>query len=121
MNDRDSETQAEVMLCLGSMKAQSAIPGLAELARAKLLGTDDKVRELAVSTLGQIGSDAAIPVLGEILKAKGFFGGRDSATIRIAAGRALAAIKTPAARVALQSAVSAESDRATRAALEKLI
>jgi len=120
MNDRDSETQAEVLLCLGSMKAQSAIPGLAELARAKLLGTDDKVRELAVATLGQIGTDAAVPILGEILRAKGFFG-RDTPTFRIAAARALAAIKTPAARVALKTAVNAESDRATRAALEKLI
>lgn len=120
MSDRDSETQAEVLLCLGSMKAQSAIPGLAELARAKLLGTDDKVRELAVSTLGQIGTDAAVPILGEILRAKGFFG-RDSPMIRIAAARALAAIKTPAARAALKTAVSAESDRAIRAALEKLI
>jgi HEAT repeat protein len=78
------------------------------------------VRELAVATLGQIGTDAAVPVLGEILRAKGFFG-RDTPTFRIAAARALAAIKTPAARVALKTAVSAESDRATRAALEKLI
>lgn len=120
MNDRDAETQAEVLLCLGAMKAQSAIPGLAELARAKLLGTDDKVRELAVSTLGQIGTDAAVTALGEILRPKSFFA-RDTPAIRIAAARALATIRTPAARIALKSAVSAENDRATKAALEKLI
>jgi HEAT repeat protein len=120
LNDRDPETQAEVMLCLGSMKAQSAIPGLAELARAKLLGTDDKVRELAVTTIGQIGTDAAVPALGEILRAKGFFA-RDTPMIRIAAARALSTIKTPAARVALKTAATTESDRATKAAIEKLI
>jgi HEAT repeat protein len=120
LNDRDAETQAEVFLCLGSMKAQSAIPGLAELARAKLLGTDEKVRELALTTLGQIGSDAAVPVLGEILRAKSFLT-RDSPAIRIAAGKALAAIKTPAARDLLRSAVTAETDRATKAALQKLV
>jgi HEAT repeat protein len=120
LNDRDNETQAEVMLCLGSMKAQSAIPGLAELARAKLLGTDDKVRELAVTTIGQIGTDAAVPALGEILRAKSFFA-RDTPMIRIAAARALSTIKTPAARVALKTAATTESDRATKAAIEKLI
>lgn len=120
MTDKDAETQAEVLLCLGSMKAQSAIPGLAELARAKLLGTDEKVQELAVTTLGQIGTDAVVPALGEILRAKSFFGG-STPVIRIAAARALSMIKTPAARGVLKSAASAESDRATRAAIEKLI
>ena len=85
MNDRDQETQAEVLLCLGAMKAQSAVPGLAELTRVK-----------------------------------GFFG-RDTPMIRIAAARALASINTPAARMALKHAASAESDRATKAAIEKLI
>jgi HEAT repeat protein len=120
MNDKDAETQAEVMLCLGSMKAQAAIPGLAELARAKLLGTDDKVRELAVTTLGQIGTDAVVPALGEILRAKSFFGG-STPMIRIAAAKALSQVRTPAARAALKTAASAESDRATKAAIEKLI
>lgn len=120
LNDRDAETQAEIFLCLGSMKAQSAVPGLSELARAKLLGTDEKVRELAVTTLGQIGSEAAVPVLSEILRAKNFFS-RDSSAIRMAAGKALAAIKTPSAREVLRSAVTAETDRATKAALQKLV
>jgi HEAT repeat protein len=102
------------------MKAQTAIGGLAELARAKLLGTDEKVRELAVTTIGQIGTDAAVPVLGEILRAKSFFG-RDTPAIRVAAARALATVGTPAARAALKSAAAAESDRATKAALERLI
>jgi hypothetical protein len=120
MNDKDPETQAEVLLCLGAMKAQTAIPGLAELARAKLLGTDEKVRELAVTTLGQIGTDAVVPALGEVLRAKSFFGGTPP-MLRIAAAKALSQVKTPAAKVALKTAATAESDRATKAAIEKLI
>jgi hypothetical protein len=120
MSDRDQETQAEVLLCLGSMKATTAIPGLAELARAKLLGTDDKVRELALTTLGQIGSDEAVPVLAEIVRPKGFFV-RDTPTIRVAAAKALAAIKTPAATDVLRNAANGETDRATKAVLQKLI
>ena len=120
MIDKDQETQAEVFLCLGSMKATTAIPGLAELARAKLLGTDDKVRELALTTLGQIGSDEAVPVLAEIVRPKGFFV-RDTPTIRVAAAKALAAIKTPAATDVLRNAANVETDRATKAVLQKLI
>ncbi|HEX8169059.1 MAG TPA: HEAT repeat domain-containing protein [Thermoanaerobaculia bacterium] len=120
MNDKDSETQAEVLLCLGAMKAHTAVTGVTELARARLLGTDEKVRELAVTTLGQIGSDAALPVLGDILKPKSFFT-REPPTIRIAAAKALATISTPAAKDLLKTAINAETDRATKAALTKLV
>jgi len=100
MNDRDEETQAEVLLCIGAMKAQAAIPGLAELARGRLLGTD-KARDLAISTLGQIGSDAAVAVLADIVRSKTFFG-RNTPAVRAAAARALASIKTAAAKEALR-------------------
>lgn len=103
MNDRDDETQAEVMLCLASMKAQTAIPGLAELARGRLMGTDEKVRELAINTLAQIGTDAAVGVLADIVRSKSLFG-RITPPVRAAAARALATIKTPAAREALREA-----------------
>jgi HEAT repeat protein len=99
-HDKDEETQAEVLLCLGSIKAQSAVPTLAELARVRLLSTDDKVRELAIATLGHIGNDAAVSVLGEIVRAKSFFGGTPA--IRAAATRALGSINSPAARELLK-------------------
>jgi len=35
INDRDAETQAEVLLCLGAMKAQSAVPALLEILKPK--------------------------------------------------------------------------------------
>lgn len=121
MNDRDVETQVEVLHCLGAIKAVGAVPGLTELARSRGIGAaDDKVRELAATTLGQIASEAAVPALGEILRGKSFFG-RDTPAVRIAAGRALSAINTTAARDMLRAAAESESDRTTRLALSKLL
>lgn len=116
INDRDAETQSEVLLCLGTMKAQSAVPALGELARSRSVSAD--ARELAMATLGQIGSDAAVPALGEVLRPKGIFA-RESLAIRVAAARALAAIGTPAAQQIVRQAVAAESDRSVREALAK--
>jgi HEAT repeat protein len=101
MNDRDEETQAEVLLCIGVMKAETAIPALVDLARVRLLGKDEKVRELAITTLGQIGTDAAVNALGDILRAKSLLG-RVAPSTRAAAMRALTAINTPAARELLR-------------------
>src|SRR6185436_5266653 len=117
IGDRDPETENEVLLCLGAMKAQSAVPALCELAKARY--TASEIRELIVNTLGQIGSGDAVPVLGEILRPKGLFA-REPLPIRLAAARSLAAIATPEARQVLRNAVAAESDRDAREALAKI-
>jgi hypothetical protein len=116
IGDRDAETQNEVLLCLGSMKAQSAVPALGELAKSRSFSAE--ARELAMTTLGQIGSETAVPALGEVLRPKGIFA-RESLSIRLAAARALAAIGTPAAQQAIRQAVAGENDRAAREALAK--
>jgi hypothetical protein len=97
IEDRDEETQAEVLMCLGAMKAQSAVPALAELTRVKLIGAEEKVKELAITALGQIGTDEAVNVLGEIVRPRGIFS-RPTPAIKAAAIRALSTIQTPAAR-----------------------
>lgn len=119
IGDRDAETQSEVLVALGAMRAQGAVAGVGELAKTRLMGGDDKLRELALATLGQIGSDAAVPLLRDILRPKGLFS-RDPASVRLAAGKALAMIATPAAAEALKSAAASESDRAMKEALAKL-
>jgi HEAT repeat protein len=84
------------------------------------LTTDGRLRELALAALDQIGSDEAVPVLGDILRPRNVFT-RDTPQIRVAAARALAAISTPAAKDLLRSVAAAESDSATRAAMSKLV
>lgn len=117
IGDRDPETENEVLLCLGAMKAQSAVPALCELAKARYIASE--IRELVVTTLGQIGSDAAVPVLGEILRPRGLFV-REPLPIRLAAARSLASIATPGARQLLRNAVAAEGDRSAREAFAKI-
>jgi len=117
--DPDSETQKEILLCVGAIKAQGALPAIIELARPRRFGaSDDTIRELAVATLGQIGSPAAIPFLSDIIRHKGAFG-RDPLQIRVTAAKALAGIGTSEARETLQSAIGAESDSATRESLTR--
>jgi HEAT repeat protein len=117
VGDRDAETQREVLLCLASMKAQSAVPALGELAKSRSLASE--ARELVISTLAQIGSASAVPALGEVVKPKGIFA-RESLPIRLAAARALAQIGTADAKQILRSTIAAESDRAAREAFTKI-
>jgi HEAT repeat protein len=120
INDKNAETQAEVLAALGAMKAQGAVAAVSELAKSKKLVGDDKIRETAIATLGQIGSEESIPVLSDILRPKGLFG-RDGAQIRIAAARALAGMSTPNAKDALKAALASETDKTTKETLKQLV
>lgn len=111
--DRDTEMQREVLLCLGSMRAASAVPSVIHLAKARLMGSDEKLREVAIATLGQIGSDGAIEFLAELLRPKGVFN-RESLPIRTAAANALAQAPGEAGRTMLQSVLASETDAASR-------
>jgi hypothetical protein len=116
IQDRDRETQNEVLVCLGSMKGGRAVPEILELIRSRR--ADDSIRELAVTTLGHIGSEAAIPALGELLRSRTLLG-REPVAIRIAAGAALGKINSRAARAVLQSALSIETDRTVKEVLSE--
>lgn len=65
VRDRDPETQAEVLLCLGAMKAASAVPLLADLMKPKGFFARDVplVREAAAKALAAIDTPAAREVL----------------------------------------------------------
>jgi hypothetical protein len=65
VRDRDAETQAEVLLCLGAMKAASAVPLLAELVKPKGFFARDVpvVRDAAAKALAAIDTPAAREVL----------------------------------------------------------
>jgi HEAT repeat protein len=113
LSERDQETLGEVLHCLGTMRAESAVPAVIQLAKARLLGGDEKVREIAISTLGQIGSDPAIEFLAELVKPRTMFN-RESLPIRSAAAAALAQAPTMTGRQVLQSALAAETDAASK-------
>jgi len=61
IHDKDAETQAEVLLCLGAMKAASAVPALAELMKPKGFFARDvpMIRVAAAKALAAIDTPAA--------------------------------------------------------------
>jgi HEAT repeat protein len=117
----DAELQGEILFCLASLKAESAVPAIAELTKGKRIGGDDVLRERAIDTLGQIGSARAIPLLEEIIRKKGILTATEPPEIRVAAARALANINTPEARVVIRKAADSEPSGAVREQIEKIL
>jgi HEAT repeat protein len=117
LNTNDGELQTELLFCLGSMKAESSVVALGELMK----GRKDEVRERVVDTLGQIGSNQAIPILEDVLRKRALLMGGESAEIRIAAAKALAQINTPEAHLVIRKAVENESNSAAKGQMEKLL
>jgi HEAT repeat protein len=113
----DQELQTEILFCLGSMKAEAAVPALGELMK----GRRDDVKERVVDVLGQIGSARAIPILEEVLKKRALLMSGEATEIRVAAAKALAQINTPEAKLAIRKAVDNESNSAARGQMEKLL
>lgn len=72
IHDRDPETQAEVLLCLGAMKASSAVPALAELMKPKGFFARDvpMIRVAAAKALAAIDTPAARDALKNAEPAK---------------------------------------------------
>jgi HEAT repeat protein len=62
-----------------------------------------------------------MPVLLECMRRKGFFSAGEPPAIRLAAAKALAAIGTPEAVIALQKAVDAEPKGEERETLRRLM
>jgi hypothetical protein len=68
IQDRDPETQAEVLLCLGSMKAASAVPALTELLKPKGFFAREvpTLRAAAAKALAAIDTPAARDALRSV-------------------------------------------------------
>lgn len=115
LNEEDTELQTEVLFCLANMKAENAIPVIAELTRSKRLG------ERAVETLGQIASPRAIAPLEELIRRKGLLSANETNDLRMAAARALAAINTPEAKLVIRRAAETEPNLPLREQMEKLL
>jgi HEAT repeat protein len=116
----DGETRAEILTSLATMKADSVISEIMELAKPRRIGRgDDALRIRAIETAGQIGSNNAIAPLAELLRRKGLLGGQEPQEIRVAAAQALAAIGTPEAREALDAVLAAEPDNQLRSVVTR--
>jgi hypothetical protein len=119
MKDADGETMQEILFALGQLRSESSLPQVSALAQDKRVV--ERIRIRALDALGHIASPRALPVLQECLRRKGFFGGGEPPAIRLAAAKALSALGTPEARMALQKAADAEPPGEERETLRRLL
>ena len=119
MKDTDGETMQEILFVLGQLRSESCMGPVTDLAKDKRVV--ERLRLLALETLGQIGSPKAIPVFLECLRRKGFFTGGESPDIRLASAKGLAALRTQEALDALKRVVESEPRGAERDALRQLL
>lgn len=116
----DPDTQMEILFGLGQVQATAAVPTVVELARNS--GAPERIRVKALETLGQIASPSAVPGLLEVLRRKGrIFTSAEPTEVRVAAARALMAIGTPQATLALQQVVADEPRNQDRDALQRVL
>ncbi len=118
LRDTDPETLQEVLFVLGQMRSEAALAPLAEMAQDKR--APERTRLQVLDALAHIASPAALPVLTDLLRRKGFFGGAEPLAVRLAAARALSALATPQAREQLEKILSAEPKGEDRDALQRV-
>ena len=95
---------------LGELRAAEAVPALAEMARRQSrFGEGERVRELIVRALGEIGTSAGVAELRRLVLESGLISLLTGSRLRIAAAEALGRIGTPAARAALEAAARSRS------------
>jgi len=119
MKDTDAETLHEILFVLGQLRSESCLGPVTDLAKDKRVV--ERLRILALETLGQIGSPKSIPIFLECLRRKGFFTSGEAPAIRLASAKGLAALQTPEALAALKRVVEGEPRGAERDTLRQLL
>jgi len=101
----DPETQGEVLAGLARIQSAAAVPVVGALAST----APEPLRIKALEALGQIGQASAVPALWAHLKRSGLFSRKVAPPeVRLAAAKALAELRAPEARVALERALASE-------------
>ena len=119
MKDTDGDTLQEILFVLGQLRSESCLGAVTDLAKDKRVV--ERLRILALETLGQIGSAKSIPVFLECLRRKGFFTSGEPPVIRLASAKGLAALQTPEALEALRRVVAGEPRGPERDTLRQLL
>jgi HEAT repeat protein len=119
LRDTDPETLQEILFVLGQMRSEAALVPLAEMAQDRR--APERTRLQVLDALAHIASPASLPVLADLLRRKGFFGGAEPLSVRLAAARALCALATPEARAQLQKILDSEPKGEDRDALHRTV
>ncbi len=119
--DADAEVRRAAIEALGERRAAAAVPALcAVVRRGAASGPPTRAREAAVLALGRIGTPAALPTLSEVLSSGGLLDHFRSASLRVAAARAVAEIGTAEARQVLEKGMR-DGQRSVREACRRAL
>lgn len=112
LGDPERVVRREVVQGLGSLGETAAVPFLARVLND---GGDEELQALAAQSLGRIGSAEALPGLLGIVNKRSLFSLNKVTRLKMAALQAIARIRTPGAREALQSVATGRDELAEEA------
>jgi HEAT repeat protein len=112
LGDPERVVRREAVQGLGSLGETAAVPFLARVLND---GGDEELQALAAQSLGRIGSAEALPALLGIVNKRSLFSLNKVTRGKMAALQAIARIRTPGAREALQSVATGRDELAEEA------
>jgi HEAT repeat protein len=112
LGDPERVVRREAVQGLGSLGETAAVPFLARVLND---GGDDELQALAAQSLGRIGSAEALPGLLGVVNKRSLFSLNKVTRLKMAALQAIARIRTPGAREALQSVATGRDELAEEA------
>lgn len=112
LGDVERVVRREAVQGLGSLGETAAVPFLARVLND---GGDEELQALAAQSLGRIGSAEALPGLLGIVNKRSLFSLNKVTRLKMAALQAIARIRTPGAREALQSVATGRDELAEEA------
>ncbi|HEX8318058.1 HEAT repeat domain-containing protein [Longimicrobium sp.] len=112
LGDPERVVRREAVQGLGSLGETAAVPFLARVLND---GSDEELQALAAQSLGRIGSAEALPGLLGVVNKRSLFSLNKVTRLKMAALQAIARIRTPGAREALQSVATGRDELAEEA------
>ena len=112
LGDPERVVRREAVQGLGGLGETAAVPFLARVLND---GGDEELQALAAQSLGRIGSAEALPGLLGVVNKRSLFSLNKVTRVKMAALQAIARIRTPGAREALQSVATGRDELAEEA------
>ena len=104
LNDADAQNVQAAARYLGLVGARSSVAGLEQLALGESLGSHETAARVeAIGALAKLGSPTSVPVLTELARKHGLFGGGPPREVRDAALAALPAVTSAGTRTEVGS------------------
>lgn len=121
LEDPERDVRMAAARALGALSHATARPALESALQGKRLRAADRTEKLAFfEAFGRLGGADAVPLLDRLLNSRGWLGRGETPEIRACAALALARVRHPSAREALETA-SDDADPVVRTAVNRAL